>query len=341
VLKEAEEFEGLVGQAFEVAGFVPQKPAVHLEPGFDFVLTLNGVAQYAVEVKYYKTERPKSSYIKRSAERLLGSAKRQNISKAVLVVSCSVPGDFRAELEQDFQITVVDRADLLVMTSGRPELNDQLRAMVRGDIPPLDRNAGQVFDRIARSNSSTDRVDYPFPRFVGKELCRSLKDLPTGQKKWKAYEELCEKILKYLFENDLTGWVSQKWSEDGLNRNDLVCRARPLSEFWSFLIEDLESRYVVFEFKNYFSYVKQGQVLTTEKYLLKKALRSVAFLISRKGPDKNAFLMTQGAMREHGKLIVNLTDEDLCKMLEMKDSGDDPSDYLFDLADDFLLRLPR
>ena len=103
----------------------------------------------------------------------------------------------------------------------------------------------------------------------------------------------------------------------------------------------MESRYVVFEFKNYFSYVKQGQVLTTEKYLWKKALRSVAFLISRKGPDKNAFLMTQGAMREHGKLIVNLTDEDLCKMLEMKDSGDDPSDYLFDLADDFLLRLPR
>lgn len=341
MLQDVLEFEGLVAQAFEGAGFVPQKLALQRDPGFDFVLTLHGVAQYAVEVKYYRTERPKSSYIQRSAERLLSSAKRQNISKAILVVSCSVPGDFRVELEQDFQISVVDRTDLLVMTAGRPELNDQIRALVRGDAPPLGRNADQVFDRIAQSTTRTDRADNPFPELLGRELCRSLKEMPTGQKKWAAYETLCERILKYLFDNDLTGWVPQQRTDDGLNRNDLVCRARPLSEFWSFLIEDLESRYVVFEFKNYRQYVKQGQVLTTEKYLLKKALRSVAFLISREGPDTNAFRMTQGAMREHGKLIVNLTDEDLCKMLEMKDAGDDPSDFLFDLVDDFLLRLPR
>jgi hypothetical protein len=51
--------------------------------------------------------------------------------------------------------------------------------------------------------------------------------------------------------------------------------------------------------------------------------------------------MTQGAMREHGKLILTVDDDLLCKMLHMKQRGEDPTDCLFELADDFLLSLPR
>ena len=51
--------------------------------------------------------------------------------------------------------------------------------------------------------------------------------------------------------------------------------------------------------------------------------------------------MTQGAMREHGKLMLILDDDKVCKMLHMKERGEDPTDSLFELADDFLLSLPR
>ncbi len=51
--------------------------------------------------------------------------------------------------------------------------------------------------------------------------------------------------------------------------------------------------------------------------------------------------MMQGAMREHGKLMLVIDDDILCRMLHMKERGDDPTDFLFQLADDFLLSLPR
>lgn len=103
----------------------------------------------------------------------------------------------------------------------------------------------------------------------------------------------------------------------------------------------LSSRYVVFEFKNYTEEVGQGQVLTTEKYLLPLAFRSLAIILSRKGANNSASKSTEGAMRESGKLILILDDDHLHKMLEMKDVGGDPSDVLLDLADEFLTGLGR
>ena len=51
--------------------------------------------------------------------------------------------------------------------------------------------------------------------------------------------------------------------------------------------------------------------------------------------------MTQGAMREQGKLILIVNDEKVCEMLHMKERGEDPTDCLFEIADNFLLTLPR
>ena len=155
------------------------------------------------------------------------------------------------------------------------------------------------------------------------------------------YERTCEKILKYLFPNDLHGWHSQKRTDDGLNRFDYVCRVRPTTEFWKFLIDHLGSRYILFEFKNYAGKIKQGQILTTEKYLLARGLRRVAIIMTRAGAAPHAIAMTQGAMREHGKLMLIVNDEKLCDMLHMKERGEDPADFLFEMADDFLLTLPR
>lgn len=168
-----------------------------------------------------------------------------------------------------------------------------------------------------------------------------MKEIARGKKYWRNYEITCEKILRYLFPGDLHGWHKQKRTDDGLNRYDFVCRIKPSTEFWQFITQHLDSRYIVFEFKNYSEKIKQGQILTTEKYLLEKGLRKVGIIFSRKGSDTNATKMAQGAMREHGKLILVLNDDLVCEMLHMKENGDDPSDRPFELADNFLLTLPR
>ncbi len=340
MIEQYQQFEKCILDVFSNQGFTPRYLQNQGDVGFDFVLTLNEIPQYAVEVKYYKSSQPKSLLIKTSAKRLLNAAKSQNISKAILVISSNIAIELREELENDYQITIVDRVDLLMMSSNHPELNDKLRSLMETD-EPVEGESAAVVERIIDSDRNTETIPEAETTSRGNDLCLELSCISKGKKSWRTYEKKCEEILKYLFDRDLNGWHGQKRTDDGLNRYDLICRVKPLSEFWSFIIEDLGSRYVLFEFKNYVGRIKQGQVLTTEKYLLKKALRSVAFIVSRKGADKNALLTTQGAMREHGKLMIMLSDEDLCEMLDMKDKGDDPADYLFELVDNFLMGLPR
>jgi hypothetical protein len=99
---------------------------------------------------------------------------------------------------------------------------------------------------------------------------------------------------------------------------------------------------VVFEFKNYGGKIKQGQIHTTEKYLYRTALRSTAIIISRKGADENALAVCRGALREQGKLIINLTTDDVCKMLHLRDEpGGDCNSVLTEYVDRMLMRLER
>ncbi|MER2472037.1 hypothetical protein [Photorhabdus laumondii] len=64
------------------------------------------------------------------------------------------------------------------------------------------------------------------------------------------YEEKCTEILKYFFDFDLTGWHRQKREYDDLNRFDLITQVKKISSFWEFICSELNSRFVVFEFKN-------------------------------------------------------------------------------------------
>jgi hypothetical protein len=61
----------------------------------------------------------------------------------------------------------------------------------------------------------------------------------------------------------------------------------------------------------------------------------------RRGADKNALAATRGAVRESGKLMVHLSVDGLCKMMDMKDNNDEPNAFLFDLLDEMLMKLER
>jgi hypothetical protein len=306
---------------------------------FDFLATL-GNEIWAVEVKYYRTARAQISLIEAAAAQLIERGITAGAWKGMLVVSCSIPSGAREELERRYSLLFVDRADLAIWASKVPELLDELAALLDGDSTPEPIAHGR--DLVA-TTSATGRLPPSSPPVItaGADLCRELRALKPGRGTWSAYEKLCDRILRYLFPNDLYGWHKQARTEDGFSRFDYVCRIKPATEFWRFLIDHLNSRYVIFEFKNYKGQIKQGQVLTTEKYLLEKALRRAAIIITRTGADKGAYAMIQGAMREHGKLMLVIDDDQVCKMLHMKDRGDDPTDLLFDVADEFLLSLPR
>ena len=111
--------------------------------------------------------------------------------------------------------------------------------------------------------------------------------------------------------------------------------------FWNTILQYFNSKYIVFEFKNYSKEITQKEIYTTDRYLYLKALRSVAIIISCNGSSEHANKAIRGTLRENGKLILSLSNKDLIEMINMKINSQFPSDYLYLKLDDLLIDLEK
>ena len=139
-------------------------------------------------------------------------------------------------------------------------------------------------------------------------------------------------------------WVVQERSNNGLYRFDLCCKIKNgvNQDFFVTIQNQFNTKYIVFEFKNYEDKITQKEIYTTEKYLYAKALRSVAIIVSRKGADENALAAAKGCLRESGKLILCLLDEDLKELLRIKEKDEQPTAEFFEaMLDDLLIHLEK
>lgn len=337
-------FEELVGKILSAYGFDLDNVSLVSDRGFDFQGTYGGQV-WAIEVKYYRTSRSQLALIGNAASQLASAvAPDAGVGRAMLVVSSYIDPNTREALEEQHKgVLFADRYDLRQMASTRPDLLIELDSLLEETSRTVgnDPRHGSVGIRErAESAEKPRRVELDKK---GEDLCGRLRGLKPGKVdgRWKIYEDLCLEIIEYLFADALPERKTQKRTDDGLNRFDLICRLSPASQFWEFISDHLNTRYVLFEFKNYLGNIKQGQILTTEKYLLSQALRNVAIILTRKGADKGAKTMIAGAMRDVGKLMIVLDDDQVCEMLHAKQRGDDPTDMLFSLTDDFLMSLNR
>ena len=163
-----------------------------------------------------------------------------------------------------------------------------------------------------------------------------LTNCPTGQKASTVYEELCCRTLHCLFPREFFIFSPQHPTHDMVYRMDLQVSLNGKTKFWRSLKSDYQSRYVVFEFKNYAKVLPAKMVDLTTKYFCKDANRNVIFLISRKGLSVNARTAAMKHIR-NGQLMIELTDADLIEMLRMKQAHQDPSLHLQRKVDALLM----
>ena len=170
-----------------------------------------------------------------------------------------------------------------------------------------------------------------------------LETIIAGNKNAQQYEKFCVDILKYLFNDTLSLWEEQQKSNDDLFRFDLICKIKNNinDEFFNTIENYFSSKYIIFEFKNYVEKITQKEVYTTEKYLYKTALRTVAILLTRNGVDKNGIKAIKGTLRENGKLIIVLDDSDIKQMIYAKEHGEDYIEILINKLDKMLVSLEK
>jgi Holliday junction resolvase-like predicted endonuclease len=349
------EFEKLVADIFRAEGFDVAEN-YRLQYGnttyeVDLLLTSKTQATAVVEVKLFRTLSLPTDTLFQVATRIEHMRQRLRRDRAVFVTSARIPLALQRALVWDSPLLAIyDHDTLKALAAKYPDLALRLEellreTLIRSDTASTLPNEESASTEILTAPSGTDTTaELPVAEeeiAKGEQLCKEIHIVKSGRKESRRFEATVEAALRYIFSTDLVSWSSQKVTDTGISRYDLIARVSSEDDVWRMIKERFHSQYVIFECKNYVDPIRQGEIYTTEKYLYQKALRGVAFIISRRGAHESALSAARGALREHGKLIVNLSVDDVCKMLALKDAVQDHNGFLFDKIDDMLMKLER
>ncbi|MBM7687496.1 hypothetical protein BCR24_07640 [Enterococcus ureilyticus] len=320
---------------------------MRIPPEADFYLN----NKIIVEIKCFSTKEISFSQLLNSAKRFQREfSEKMSEDKTFLIIVGNVVDFDRIESfierrpELEF-IEIIDVRNLFYLTRNNDLLTDELTSLLSFSTEDEEFLFPNFNDSILQEMFKDEKA-LPLKSESNHDYIQELESWePKGRSNCLEFEKLCVKVLKKLLNDNLMLWDDQRGSSGNMYKFDLICKIKTESshDFWNILKHHFETRYIIFEFKNYEERITQKEIYTTEKYLYAKVLRSVAIMISPKGEDENAGKAIRGTLRENGKLILSLTIDDLIKMLKWQDSGNEftPSDYLSEQLDELLIDLEK
>lgn len=255
--------------------------------------------------------------------------------------------DYRTRYDFFERINLITLENLLYLCNGNNGLTSKLLKCIEfstEDVSPFPLN-GKI-DGLLQN----DKIDFEIydNKIQSEYLTNELFSIKQGRENFSEYEKFCKRFLEKVFENSIGEIVEQRKNNEDSYRFDLIAsiKSEPKS-FWKFIYDKYNSLFILFECKNYAEPISQEQIFLTERYLYNNALRNVAIILTRTGATKNAIKATQDILKEHGKLILVLNDNDL-KFLEkcFLDNSQNTnlpsaSDFLMGKTKDFLLNLGK
>lgn len=306
---------------------------------YDILAKINNT-NYIIELKYSRTNQISSSLLLDVAYRLKKIVASNNQDIPVLVINTQLSSQIRQKIE-NIGVIIIDLQNLLFLVKDNELLKCELLSILDfsiNDLLPIKPNL-EIFNE--QKNNPKEKSIYP-SKNQGELLKKRIYDWKPSKGHIK-YEDLCFEILKYLFNDELSLWYRQQTSNKELYRFDLICKIKDgnINGFWNTILQFFNSKYIIFEFKNYTKKITQKEIYTTDKYLYLKALRSVAIIISCNGASTNANKAIKGTLRENGKLILSINNQDLITMIDMKISNAFPSDHLYSIFDKLLINLEK
>ena len=317
------------------------------------LIAQKGNQKIFVECKAYKSQVISPSSANSLLNTIVMKKLKQGISKkdiVLLVVFSSIPSFQKNIIYERYGIIVWDIENLVFYSKDNPSLLKKLSQITYFPIDHIEGRPSEeakIFD--LKEFISEDNIIHEVENEDNKtlELIQRLNNCKPGKTYSSEYENICEEILRTLFEsNYFNRLTNQHKTHDEHFRMDLIGSLKinqknedSMHPLWNMLVQHYNSHFVVFEFKNYAKEIDQNLIYITEKYLFDAALRNVAIIISRKGFSKSAKFAAEGCLKEHGKLILNITNEDLINMLES--NSNEAADYLLGKLEDFLMGISK
>ncbi len=172
------------------------------------------------------------------------------------------------------------------------------------------------------------------------DLRRQLDSCPPGETGWAQFERVGVRTLAHLFVPPLRPPRIQPRTLAGAERRDAVFpnRQRDPATNWGLLHAEHGARMILTEFKNYDKTDIGPQEVAETSGHLRHAWGRLALICCTKRPAASAYRRRNTIYSEEKKLILFVTTADLREMLDIKDRGEDPSDFILDSIEEFYLQ---
>jgi DNA-binding NarL/FixJ family response regulator len=186
---------------------------------------------------------------------------------------------------------------------------------------------------IRAAYASTTEVVGPDELEEARSALEHLRGLETG-KRYTAYEQDVCLILSTVLHPHLTNPRSQSRTIRGSRRRDILFSNYSSHPFWQRVSQRHDAMQIVFEVKNvkrmYVRYVDQVASYLTP------GLGRLGFLVSRIAAGESMVQRAVDVLQAERKVILFLCDDDLGKMLGLKETGDDPTELIKQRYDTFI-----
>lgn len=308
--------------------------------GYDFLVEVNR-KKYALEIKASREKYYSIKKLKFVIDRLKKSLFINKSIKPVVIILGLIKDEKLLNIKEHkycflyngVRVITLKEILLFLQKNNDEELKSEVISLLEFSIDDIYETKDSIFN-LKYNEKNIEKSE---------KLIKKLENIEPGREMFSEYEKICIQILKYLFSDDLALWRFQEKTDEDLYRYDMICKIKNdiNKDFWNIIENYFKTKYIIFEFKNYGKKISQKEIVITEKYLYKQALRSVSIIISRKGLNDNAQKVKRGILRENGKLIIDLNDEDLKKMIDLVYRGDSATDYLSEKLDDILIKLDK
>jgi hypothetical protein len=172
------------------------------------------------------------------------------------------------------------------------------------------------------------------------EIRTRLDACPSGAPGWREFEDAAVDALTYLFVPPLQPPRIQPRTMSGVERRDAVFanRMRDPSTCWGLIHSEFDARMIAVEFKNYDAEdIGPEEVAQIASYL-RASWGRFAILCVNKVPNESARRRRNTLYSNDHVVILFITADDLREMLDMKDRGDEPGDFILDAVESFYLQ---
>ncbi|XXT21157.1 hypothetical protein WME94_06260 [Sorangium sp. So ce429] len=201
---------------------------------------------------------------------------------------------------------------------------EQLQVIAHPVLRPLLLGIAALHERYLLRTAETTLLTY-------------LIETPAGPPSWLAYQRLVARILERLFVPPLLSPIFESSDESRRNRRDIILPNYAESGFWAFLRARYCADFIVVDAKNFSGPVGKDEALQVLNYLKSDGAGLFALLISRKGADAACREAIKSEWTRARKLVVCLSDDDLERMLRIKEVAGPPETVIRQHIDELRL----